>query len=56
MDAVRVSGEGRALFSIDYPFEEDLGIAGWFDRLEMNRFTKRKIAYGNARKLLKLGP
>ena len=44
------------VFSVDYPFEDDLEIAGWFDRLEMNGNTKRKIAYRNARTLFKLGP
>jgi len=52
MDMLRVTGEDR-VFSVDYPFDDDLEIAGWFDRLEMN--TKRKIAYGHARMLFKLG-
>ena len=43
------------VFCVDYPFEDDLGIAGWFDRLEMNGNTKRKIAYGNS-KMFKLEP
>lgn len=53
---MRVTGEDRVVFSVDYLFEDDLEIAGWFDRLKMNGNTKRKIAYGNARMLFKLGP
>jgi len=54
IDTLRVSGEDHVLFSVDYPFEDDLEIAGWFDRLELNSKTKRKIASGNARALMKL--
>ena len=54
LDTLRVTDEDRVMFSVDYPFEDDLEIAGWFDRLEMNIETKEKIGYGNARKLLKL--
>lgn len=43
------------MFCVNYPFEDDLEVAGWFDRLEMNGNTKRKIAYGNSR-MFKLGP
>ena len=43
------------VFCVGYPFEDDLEIAGWFDRLEMNGDTKKKIAYGNSRTLFKLG-
>ena len=43
------------VFCVDYPFVDDLEIAGWFDRLEMNGNTKRKFAYGNSR-MFKLGP
>ena len=43
------------VFCVDYPFENDLEISGWFDRLEMNGNTKRKIAYGNS-KMFKLEP
>lgn len=49
-----MTDEDRVMFSVDYPFEDDVKIVGWFDRLEMNTETKEKIGYGNARKLLKL--
>jgi len=55
LDTLRVTGAERVMFSVDYPFEDDLEIASWFDRLELNEETKQKIAYGNARSLLKLG-
>lgn len=42
------------MFSVDYPFEDDVEIAGWLDQLEMNTETKDKIGYGNARSLLEL--
>jgi 2,3-dihydroxybenzoate decarboxylase len=54
LDTLRVTDEDRVMFSVDYPFEDDVQIAGWFDRLEMNTETKEKIGYGNARKLLRL--
>jgi gamma-resorcylate decarboxylase len=53
-NTVRVSGEDRVMFSVDYPFEDDVEIAGWFDRVELAPETKDKIAFSNARKLLKL--
>ena len=43
------------VFCVGYPFEDDLEVAGWFDRLELNGNTKKKIAYGNSRTLFKLG-
>jgi predicted TIM-barrel fold metal-dependent hydrolase len=42
------------MFSVDYPFENDLEISPWFDGLEMEEGTKEGIAWGNARRLLKL--
>lgn len=55
MDTVRVSGEDRVLFSVDYPFEDAVEIGGWFDRLGWSGRTKWKIGEGNARSLLRLG-
>jgi predicted TIM-barrel fold metal-dependent hydrolase len=34
---------------------DDLEMAAWFDRLELNGRTKRKIGFENARILLNLG-
>jgi predicted TIM-barrel fold metal-dependent hydrolase len=53
-DTVRVSGQDRVMFSVDYPFEDDVEISGWFDRVQMSADTKEAIAYGNARRLLKI--
>jgi gamma-resorcylate decarboxylase len=55
MDTLRSVGEDRVMFSADYPYEDDLEMAAWFDRVELNGRTKRKIAFQNARELLKLG-
>lgn len=55
LDTLRGTGEDRVMFSVDYPFEDDVEIASWFDRLELNGNTKKKLAYQNARTLLKLG-
>lgn len=41
---------------MDYPFEDGVEIASWFDGLEMNTHTKEKMAYENAITMLKLGP
>jgi predicted TIM-barrel fold metal-dependent hydrolase len=54
MDTLRSVGEDRVMFSADYPYEDDLEMAAWFDRLELNGRTKRKIGFENARVLLKL--
>jgi 2,3-dihydroxybenzoate decarboxylase len=54
LDTIRVSGVDRVMFSVDYPFEDDLEISGWFDRIQMSLSTKQAIAYGNAKRLLKI--
>jgi gamma-resorcylate decarboxylase len=55
-DTLRGTGEDKVMFSVDYPFEDNVEIGGWFDRLELSTGTKKKLGYQNARKLLKLGP
>lgn len=54
-DTLRVSGEDRVMFSVDYPYEDYVEIGSWFDRVQLNVETKQKVASGNAKKLLKLG-
>ncbi|KAL3417169.1 2,3-dihydroxybenzoate decarboxylase [Phlyctema vagabunda] len=54
-DTIRVSGEDRVMFSVDYPFEDDVEMSAWFDRLQISSSVKRAIAYGNAQRLFKLG-
>lgn len=54
-DTLRRTGEDRVMFSVDYPFEDEVEIGTWFDRLEISGSTKRKIGYENARRIFKLG-
>jgi predicted TIM-barrel fold metal-dependent hydrolase len=51
---IREVGIDRMLFSIDYPYEDMLEIAQWFDGLETDNTTRAKIAYGNAKMLLRI--
>jgi predicted TIM-barrel fold metal-dependent hydrolase len=49
-------GEERVMFSADYPFMSNEDQADWFDRLEgVGVATKRNIARGNAKRLLRIG-
>ncbi|RDW58279.1 hypothetical protein BP5796_12209 [Coleophoma crateriformis] len=54
LDTLRLTGEDRVMFSVDYPFEDNIEIGSWFDRLQLSGHTKKKIGYQNARTLLKL--
>jgi predicted TIM-barrel fold metal-dependent hydrolase len=44
----------RVLFSIDYPYEDTLETAQWFDSLALDDSTRGKLAYDNAKKLLRI--
>jgi predicted TIM-barrel fold metal-dependent hydrolase len=44
----------RALFSIDYPYEDTLETAQWFDSLALDDSTRGKLAYHCAKKLLRI--
>lgn len=56
LDTLRWTGEDQVMFTVDYAFEDDAQIASWLDRLEMNTHTqKKKLAYENARRILRLG-
>lgn len=48
-------GADRVLFAVDYPFEEMADAAGWFDGVPMAPADRDKIAFSNARRLLRLG-
>ena len=48
-------GTDRILFSIDYPFESFDDACVWYDKMELDEETKRKIGKDNAKKLFKLG-
>jgi hypothetical protein len=41
MDTLRATGDDQVMFSVDYPFEDDVEIGGWLDRLELNGNTRR---------------
>jgi gamma-resorcylate decarboxylase len=47
-------GEGRVMFSADYPYESAEDQADWFDGLQINESTREALACGNAKRLFKL--
>ena len=49
-----VVGVDRILFAVDYPFEDNMQGASWFDGLDIPEADKRKIGRGNAIKLFGL--
>jgi predicted TIM-barrel fold metal-dependent hydrolase len=51
---IREAGIDRVLFSIDYPYEDMVETAPWFDSLELDDTTRAKLAHGNAKKLLRI--
>jgi predicted TIM-barrel fold metal-dependent hydrolase len=51
---LRVIGEGRVLFSVDYPYEGVIETLQWFDGLEMSQNTKKKLGAEKAKALLRL--
>jgi predicted TIM-barrel fold metal-dependent hydrolase len=51
---VSVMGVDRVMFSIDYPFEDQYAASEWLDKVPMPERDKKKIAYKNAMKLLRL--
>ncbi|MCJ1304883.1 hypothetical protein MMC08_007696 [Hypocenomyce scalaris] len=53
-NTIREVGVDRVLWSIDYPFEDMLEMSQWFDNLELDNNTREKLAFGNAKRLLKL--
>ena len=54
--ALATLGEDRIMFSVDYPMASARAGADWFRALDLPRATKEKIAHGNARRLLGMGP
>lgn len=53
-DVITEVGADRVLYSVDYPFEDMSEAAEWFDHAPMAESDRVKIAYGNARHLLRL--
>jgi gamma-resorcylate decarboxylase len=49
---IREVGIDRVMFSSDYPYEDMIETAQWFDALEIDEHTRAKLAYGNAKILL----
>jgi 2,3-dihydroxybenzoate decarboxylase len=47
-------GADRVMFSADYPFESLPGAAQWFEKAPLSEADRTRIAYENARRLLKL--
>jgi len=54
MNAVSEIGTDHLLFSADYPFEDLREASTWFDRSPLSESDRQKIAYQNAKALLKL--
>ena len=51
---LKVMGVDRVLHSVDYPFEDSREANDWFEGLTLDENDKRKIAYDNAARLLKI--
>ena len=54
--ALATFGEDRIMFSVDYPMASAKAGADWLRAVDLPRATKKKIAHGNARRLLGIGP
>jgi 2,3-dihydroxybenzoate decarboxylase len=52
--AMEAMGADRIMFSVDYPFENMDEAAEWMESCEIGEGDRHKIAYDNARKLLRL--
>jgi 2,3-dihydroxybenzoate decarboxylase len=52
--ALEELGEDRVLFSIDYPYESSKAAGDWLDNADVATDTLRKVASGNAKRLLHL--
>lgn len=56
MCTASVVGWDNILFSVDYPFESNMDAVRWFSQLPIAESERRKVAHGNAERLLKLAP
>ena len=54
IDAITEVGEDRILFSVDYPFEDTVDAATWFDSAEISETQRQKIGRANAARLFGL--
>jgi len=53
-NTIREIGIDRVLFSVDYPMEDMIETAQWFDGLEIDEASRIKLAYGNAKSVLRI--
>ncbi len=54
--ALATMGEDRIMFPVDYPMASAKAGADRFQAVDLPRATRGKIADGNARRLLGIGP
>ncbi len=54
INALLTVGADRILFSVDYPYADTDRAAPWIERAPISESDRRKIAHGNARRLLGL--
>jgi 2,3-dihydroxybenzoate decarboxylase len=54
IDAIAEIGADRVMFSVDYPFEDFIDAADWFDKAEIGDADRRRIGRTNAMRLFKL--
>ncbi len=47
-------GADRILYSVDYPYEDSREANDWFEGLSLDEGDKKKIAFDNAARLLKI--
>jgi predicted TIM-barrel fold metal-dependent hydrolase len=52
--AMETMGSDRIMFSVDYPYENMDEAANWIETCDISEDDRSKIAYGNAKRLLKL--
>jgi 2,3-dihydroxybenzoate decarboxylase len=53
-DVILEVGADRVLYSVDYPYEDMVEAAGWFERAAVSETDRLKIASSNARQLFHL--
>jgi uncharacterized protein len=47
-------GDDHVVFSVDYPFEDNVEAVDWFKGLDLPHAVREKVAHGNAEQLLRL--
>ena len=54
LNCIMEMGVDRVLFSVDYPFEENMPGTSWFEHVQLSPEDRDKILNGNASRILKL--